>query len=187
MKITSGIYRGIILNSPKDKVVRPTLAKTRQAVFNMLRPFINGAVVADFFAGTGAYGFEALSNGAAKAVFVDASNGELIRQNASKLKLPSGRWEHIKMDFRQASGKLKGLKAGILIADPPYNRGFINTVLKLARINDILDRDGIAVMEMHRDERKDPALAAELVYWNVLKWKNYGETVVLALDIKKQI
>ena len=61
MRITSGFYSGITIKTPKGLEVRPTLSKIRQAVFNMLRPRLNGAVFFDFFSGSGAFGIEAVS------------------------------------------------------------------------------------------------------------------------------
>jgi len=72
MRIIAGTKRGrTIFTIPKDKFVKPVSARIRQSLFDILRPYITGAVFLDLYAGTGAVGLEALSRGAAKAVFVE--------------------------------------------------------------------------------------------------------------------
>lgn len=72
MRIIAGTRRSRkILTIPKDKFVKPVSARIRQSLFDILRPYITGAVFLDLYAGTGAVGLEALSRGAAKAVFVE--------------------------------------------------------------------------------------------------------------------
>ena len=73
MRIISGSARGRVLKSPKGMLTRPTLDRTRESLFNILENSggLRGAAVLDIFAGTGALGLEALSRGAASAVFID--------------------------------------------------------------------------------------------------------------------
>lgn len=72
MRVSSGLYKGKALLVPKTGVI-PTTDKLRQAVFNILMGRIQGARFCDLFAGTGAVGIEALSHGAAHAVFVESN------------------------------------------------------------------------------------------------------------------
>ncbi len=72
MRIIAGTCRGRKLFSPpKSKFVKPISARIRQSFFDIVRPYVTGAVVLDLFAGVGTVGLEALSRGAAKAVFVE--------------------------------------------------------------------------------------------------------------------
>jgi len=180
MKITSGLYKGIPISAPKGEDIRPTLAKTRSAIFNMLRPVINSTICLDFFAGTGAFGLEALSNGASKAVFIDTNHREAILKNTAKLKIPKTCFEIIKADYKDAMNIIKsnGIKADIVFADPPYNKGYIKNFLKLSYLNDNL-LNALIVIEMHRDERKE--CSEELKGWKIVKEKEYGETSVLII------
>lgn len=181
MKITSGEYAGIPLFTPKNHEVRPTLSKTRQAVFNMLRGGLPGSVCLDIFCGTGAFGLEALSNGAAKAVFIDRENRELMLKNAAKLKVPVSSYELLTCDYEQGLEKLakKGFKAGYVFADPPYNMGFITKLLKSSPLSDILNEEAVLVLEVHKNERKEmePAMSS----WRIYKEKNYGDVFILML------
>ena len=72
MRITGGKARGIPLASPKGDATRPATDQLREAVFSSLGARIEGAQVADLFAGTGAYGLEAMSRGAIGGIFVEA-------------------------------------------------------------------------------------------------------------------
>jgi 16S rRNA (guanine966-N2)-methyltransferase len=73
MRITGGRARGILLQVPTRGALRPATDFLRQAVFSSLGPLVAGARVLDLFAGTGSYGLEALSRGAARALWVDTS------------------------------------------------------------------------------------------------------------------
>jgi 16S rRNA (guanine966-N2)-methyltransferase len=181
MKITSGEFAGIPLFTPKNYDVRPTLAKTRQAVFNMLRGSFEGTVCADVFCGTGAYGFEALSNGAVKVYFIDKANRELLVRNAAKLKVSPGRYEIINADYQKGLGLMekKGIKADVVFCDPPYNMGYITNLLKNGLISDILNKGAMIVLEVHRKERDE--IDVLLDDWAVFKEKQYGDACILCL------
>lgn len=77
MRITGGKARGIPLKAPKGDATRPATDRMREAVFSSLGPSIEGCCVADLFAGTGSYGLEALSRGAASATFVENNRDAL--------------------------------------------------------------------------------------------------------------
>src|SRR5436190_17400994 len=83
MRITGGQARGIPLTLPKGDAVRPATDAMRQAVFSSLAARVAGARFLDLFAGSGAYGLEALSRGAAGGTFVekDARTAEFIHRN----------------------------------------------------------------------------------------------------------
>ena len=74
MRVVAGTAGGLRLHAPPGRALRPTSERVREAVFSSLGSIgaIDGAVVVDLFAGTGALGIEALSRGASRAVFVDA-------------------------------------------------------------------------------------------------------------------
>lgn len=159
--------------------VRPTLSKTRQAIFNILRPCIGGETVVDIFSGTGAIGFEALSNGASFAYFIDIANGDYIARNAEKLRLDGSSYRYIKGDYAKGLGILsnQGIKAGIIFADPPYNRGFIGSLLRSKAMGDILSDGGFFVAEIHDQEKNE--VSGGLHGWKIVKEKDYGGTWVV--------
>lgn len=88
MRIIAGQRRGHKISGPKRDLTRPTSDFVRESVFNILRDAVEGRVVVDLFAGTGALGLEALSRGAVRALFIerDRENAALIRANLATLR-----------------------------------------------------------------------------------------------------
>jgi len=184
MKITSGKFKGIPLYCHGSQV-RPTLVKTRQAVFNILRPVISNCIFVDLFAGTGAFGFEAISNGASKVYFIDNGNIQQLKKNAEKLKLEKIFYDIIVADYMRALKLLfeKKIKADIIFADPPYNKGYIAQLLKNDIIKEIINPDGIFIIEVFKEERK--GLESVMNGWEINKEKKYGDTHILFLKLKE--
>jgi 16S rRNA (guanine966-N2)-methyltransferase len=91
MRISAGEHRGRRLKSPRGEKTRPTSDRLRQAIFNVVAPRLGGARVLDLYAGTGALGLEALSRGAASAVFAERDREALrsLRANVEALGLAS--------------------------------------------------------------------------------------------------
>lgn len=89
MRIIAGSRKGHLIAAPKGLDTRPTSDRTREAVFNIVAPWVEDAEVLDLFAGSGAMGLEALSRGAARAVFVEADPQacRTIERNLDKLGL----------------------------------------------------------------------------------------------------
>ena len=135
MRIISGQWRGRPLTAPKGDATRPTADRTRETLFSMLTSRIGsfeGLTVGDFFAGSGALGFEALSRGAASCLFVeqDKPATDVIRANADRL--------GIKPDIRASSVLSLGSAPkplDLIFMDPPYGTGAGPVALdKLARL-----------------------------------------------------
>ncbi len=123
MRIIAGQWRGRPLTAPKGDATRPTADRTRETLFSMLLSRIGsfeGLAVGDFFAGSGALGFEALSRGAASCIFVeqDRAATDAIRANGDRLGL--------RPDIRQSSVLSLGPASrplDLIFMDPPYNTG----------------------------------------------------------------
>lgn len=92
MRITGGKAKGIILESIEADSLRPSTDALRQAVFSSLGPLVEGAQVLDIFAGTGAYGLEALSRGASQASFLEKNRKlqPILKVNALKVSQSAG-------------------------------------------------------------------------------------------------
>ena len=88
MRIIAGQRRGYKFDGPRDQSIRPTSDLVREAIFNILGDSVDGLLVVDLFAGTGALGLEALSRGAERAIFVDKNrdHAALIRRNIATLR-----------------------------------------------------------------------------------------------------
>lgn len=124
MRVIAGQYRSRILHAPPGLDTRPTGDRLRETLFNVLAPRIEGAVFLDLYAGSGAVGIEALSRGAAEAVFVERAEPALraIRSNLASLRI-LGRYA---LESRSVAAGLRRLtEAGrtmnLVFLDPPYN------------------------------------------------------------------
>ncbi|WP_447724944.1 16S rRNA (guanine(966)-N(2))-methyltransferase RsmD [Sphingomonas koreensis] len=135
MRIIAGQWRGRPLVAPKGDATRPTADRTREALFSMLASRVGGfedLAVADFFAGSGALGLEALSRGAASCLFVEQDRAALdaLRANADKL--------GVRADIRATSVLALGpapKPMDLILMDPPYGTGAGSVALdKLARL-----------------------------------------------------
>ena len=125
MRISGGVARGIPLAAPKGDAVRPATDGMRQAVFSSLGACVAGARFLDLFAGSGAYGLEALSRGAAGGVFVEqnAKAAACVRKNIAAVCKSLGR-EARALTVLQADARtvpLGGVEVPDLVfIDPPY-------------------------------------------------------------------
>src|SRR5215470_10486831 len=134
MRIVGGRLRGRMLAAPRSQAIRPTADRTRETLFNVLAHAygdpVSGARVLDLFAGTGALGLEAVSRGAAFALFVDdgAEARALIRANVAALGLGG-----VTRVFRRDATRLGAAHPvepfGLVFADPPYRKGLAERAL----------------------------------------------------------
>lgn len=122
MRVIGGEFRSRVLKSVAGLDTRPTPDRLREALFNVLAPRIGGAVFADLYAGTGAVGIEALSRGAARAIFVEQSREavRVIHENLASLGLGMGLVGRAIVRQSRALAGLSNLAADIVFLDPPY-------------------------------------------------------------------
>jgi 16S rRNA (guanine966-N2)-methyltransferase len=159
MRIIAGSHKGHTIQAPKGRDTRPTSDRVRENVFNILGP-VDGAAVLDLYAGSGAMGLEALSRGAAKAVFVerDGDAARTIERNLDKLRLAG---TIVRMDAvtALAAEAGSGRKYDLVLVDPPYEV-YADMEPKLARyLPSVLTVDGVVVVET--DAGVTPALPLE--------------------------
>lgn len=177
MRITGGMAKGHKLSGPKTAVVRPTADMVKEALFNILAPYIDETVFLDLFAGTGSVGLEAISRGAREVYFVDNKRQcvQLIKNNASLLRV-SDKAKIISADAIAAVDLLsrKQVRFDIIFMDPPYEMGYIIKTLKAIITTDILNKDGILVVQRSKRE----ALGLDGVGWSVYKERAYGDTIL---------
>ncbi len=151
MRVISGSARGLKLISPEGEKTRPTLDRVKEALFSMLFPYINGAVVLDLFAGTGALGIEALSRGADKSYFIDNSKEAIrvINSNVSAAKFvdKSVIFQMDAIRFLENCDQ----KFDIIFIDPPYANGLYESVIRLISEKQILKREGFVIIEQDLD------------------------------------
>src|SRR5947209_2167741 len=161
MRIVGGRLRGRALAAPKSQRIRPTADRLREALFNILMHAydnpIAGARVLDLFAGTGALGLEAVSRGAAFALFVDeeAEARALMRQNLEALGVAAA----TRIFRRDATtlGPAHPLEPfSLVFLDPPYGKGLAEKALLSARDGGWLTDDALIVVEETTDANFKP-------------------------------
>jgi 16S rRNA (guanine966-N2)-methyltransferase len=150
MRIISGQWRGRAIVAPKGDATRPTADRTREALFSMLTSRLGsfeGLAVADFFAGSGALGLEALSRGAASCVFVEQDRAAIDALKANLARLGGG--GKVAADVRAQS--VLALPPAtkpmdVILMDPPYGTGAGMVALdKLARLGWVGDATWISI------------------------------------------
>jgi 16S rRNA (guanine966-N2)-methyltransferase len=123
MRIIAGQRRGHKFDGPRDQVTRPTSDLVRESIFNILGDAVEGLLVVDLFAGTGALGLEALSRGADRAIFIERNreNAALIRRNIATLRYEDRAQVVLTDAYRWAKSYVPVEAEPIIVfIDPPY-------------------------------------------------------------------
>lgn len=183
MRIVGGRFKGRALAAPEGRGTRPTSDRAREALFNVLAhaawsPGMEGRRVLDLFAGSGALGFEALSRGAAFALFVetDAAARGAIRDNIERLGLFGITRIH-RRDATDLGAKPAGLgdPFDLVFLDPPYHKGLGEAALARLRGGGWITDDALIVFECGADE------APTVEGFATLDAREYGAAKVLFL------
>lgn len=176
MRIIAGRLRGRRLATVRGPI-RPTSARVREAIFNILGEEIRGGRVLDLFSGTGALGIEALSRGAQIAIFVEQNSAALqvLQKNLENC----GLTEVSRVISRSVSQGLKQLAAQqqqfeLIFLDPPYGRGLATAALALLAKSGVAAPGSRIVIEHGRQEE----LADIYLSLNRDDERRYGETIV---------
>ena len=181
LRIIAGDLKGRKLRSVHGTKTRPTANRTREAIFNILTSQIPGSRVLDLFAGTGAFGIEALSRKADQAVFIDIDNDSLavLRANIESLSLERQtriiRWNLIK--------NLNCLNAfdiafDLVYMDPPYMKNMIEPTLRNLHTSQSLTSGTLVIVE---HSQREPVVAGSLPF-EIADQRKYGKTLVTFLD-----
>ena len=160
MRIIAGSRKGARIFAPKGLEVRPTGDRVREAMFSLIGP-VDGADVLDLFAGTGALGLEALSRGAASAVFVDSDRvaAETVIRNLEKLGLEGARVYREDVGRRLSTDAASGRRYDLVLVDPPYRRFSSLQNALIQYLPEILAPGGTLLVETAADEEPELPLA----------------------------
>jgi 16S rRNA (guanine966-N2)-methyltransferase len=168
MRVVAGELGGRRIVAPDGTSTRPTTDRVREAMFNALGSagLIDGALVADLFAGSGAIGIEALSRGAERCVFVERDRTALraLDENIANLDL-SDRTRVLRSDAMSAAATVD---ADIVFADPPYDFVDWPDLLARVRADMVVAESGSAI------DAPDG--------WTVTRSKRYGRTTLTFLE-----
>lgn len=174
MRVISGAAKGRKLKSLRVDSLRPTSDRVKEALFNMIAPFINNdALIGDFFAGTGNIGIEFLSRGVKEVIFVEKDERcvKLIKENLKNINF-SNNARVFKSDvIRYIRSKICP-KFDIIFLDPPYKSQLAKLALEEIIKNDIIKPEGLVIAETTKN----------FVYndgrFQIYREKKYGDTKI---------
>lgn len=177
MRVIGGHDRGRRLKVPKGRSLRPTSARVKEALFDILPHDLSGAKVLDLYAGTGNVTIEALSRGAAEAILVDSSNqsGKAIRENLRRLRLA----DRTKVWIIAVTRAVKllacrGETFDVIFLDPPYEHGWVATTIKAVAEGELLRPSGVLIAEHSQREELQPRYGALVL----VDQRRYGNTLL---------
>lgn len=170
IRIIGGEWRGRKLTVPNVPGLRPTPDRVRETVFNWLAPTIRGAYCLDLFAGSGAFGFEALSRGASHVVMLDQSREVIdqLQKAAALLKT-----EQAEIYLARAPEQLKkpARPFDIVFLDPPYQDNILSRCCFYLEENGFLANNAIIYLEA-----KQALQPSDLpTHWQIIKSKKTGQ------------
>lgn len=176
MRVISGKYRGRRLESPIGNDVRPTADKVKESIFNVIQFDIGGSSFLDLFCGSGGVGIEAISRGADRVYFCDASKTS-IALTQKNLKGIDGNYKTLCRDFKDALYSVDG-KWDFIFVDPPYRCDYIADICSIIIQRGLLSDGGYIIYE-HSGEYEIPKGIC------VAKRKNFGIVTVDFLAVSK--
>ncbi len=164
MRIISGKYKGKKLNGFNIEGTRPTMDRVKESLFGMIQTYIPDSIVLDLFAGSGALGLEAVSNGAKECYLID-NNVEAIKTIKENSQNFEEQLNIIHIDYKKFL-KTTNKKFDIIFLDPPYKEKQLDTSLRIIEERGLLNKNGIVICEY---EIGEPHTTLELI-----KEKSYG-------------
>ena len=183
MRIITGKVKGLKLKAPSGFSTRPTSDRVKESVFNVLNGMVDFSEVEsvlDVFAGTGSLGLEALSRGASSATFIDFATTEIIAENIRRAKFENVatilRGDFTKM-LRKISRQQKTFD--LIFIDPPYKENLAETALELIGECELLNSDGLIIVEYGADEILDTK------NFESIRKINYGRTTAVEFLVVK--
>ncbi|MCE0484349.1 MAG: RsmD family RNA methyltransferase [Methylacidiphilales bacterium] len=184
LRVISGTAGGLHLQSPKRHALRPTQDRIRQVIFSSLADVVPGAHVLDLYAGTGSFGIEALSRGAASATFIEKEPEavECIRANLAHCHLQG---EAVKSDVSAYLDRPPDApRFDLIFADPPYikSRGPLNNEHLLRKLTPFLVSGGVFIWEHFAGG----TVQNDDTSWKILRNRTYGETGLTFLTFSRE-
>jgi len=181
MRIIAGSAGGIPLKTPKI-TTRPTKDRVRESLFASLGDLLSGAMVLDLYAGSGALGIEALSRGAASALFIEQEREacEIIQDNLSKARLEGGQVCRSRVAKFLPEHHVSSGGYDLIFADPPYARDQpaeeeLESLVNSDHLASMLSDKGVFVLESLASSELPESIAQ---HWDVRDERRFGETQI---------
>ena len=175
-RVISGKYKGSILEGDNIDGTRPTQSRVKESLFGMIQEKIDGSIVLDLFAGSGALGIEALSMGASFSYFVEQQSKtyNVLKRNIEKLNIKNSRiYKGDFITFLKNTDK----KFDIVFLDPPYNSCYINKSIELLLKRDLLNDNSFIVCETDNLSRID-----KFTSLCIRKERKYSDKYIVILE-----
>ena len=177
LRIIAGELKGRKLRSVRGTKTRPTADRIREAIFSILAFQIQDATVLDLFAGTGAFGIEALSRGAKSVIFIDVDNDSIsvLGENIKTFSL-EGLTKIFRWDLTRNLNCLNSLQSAfnLIFMDPPYNKNMIETTLFNLHYSQSMQNGARIIVEHSLQE---PVSISQLPF-KISDQRGYGKTLV---------
>ena len=180
LRITSGTLRGRSVAAPPGEGTRPLLTRVRKSLVDILRPRLPDAAVLDLFAGSGAIGFELLSNGARRCTMVEKSRAvaELIRHTADQLGVQVSVHHIDALEFLAQPPPAEAPFDVIMVA-PPYGQELQQQAVDGIAVSSLLAPGGLVVVQRDVSEPEWQPRAGAL---ERVRTQSYGRTVFEFLE-----
>ena len=158
LRVISGDLKGRNIKGFTLDGTRPTMDRVKESMFGSIQTIIPNSVFLDLFAGSGSIGIEAISNGAAKAYFVDNNKLaiSIIKENIDTFNI-NEQSEVLKMDYNEALKYFynNNITFDVIFIDPPYAMHIINEILDKISKYKLLYDDGVIICEVDNDYLKE--------------------------------
>ena len=168
VRINAGVWRSRLLKFPDVDGLRPTPERVRITVFNWLGQYLTGKTCLDLFAGTGAFGFEALSRSAKNVTMVENSHVAYQSLLQNQILLKAENCQILNQDallFLAQNSQISAQKFDVIFCDPPYNKAWLEKLLPI--LNQHLSQDGMLYVEAEFEIKTDST-------WQVIKQNKAG-------------
>ena len=189
MRIIAGKFKGITLFAPTDKKIRPLKDLVRESIFNFLTHSnkilfrLKQSNILDLYSGTGSFGLECVSRGAAEVVFFEKEKEaiNILEKNIKKLKVEEETkifsddiFNVIKKHDRALFDWLPDLKLDLIFCDPAFKDTNINDLIELIIAKDLLKKNGIIILHRHKNTKEKFT-----TYFKVIDERVYGLSKII--------
>ena len=176
MRVISGYLKGRVIKGYNIDGTRPTMSRVKMSLFGSIQGYIKDSVVLDLFAGTGALGIEAISNNSKYCYFVDNNKKviDTLKGNINNLDIKD-KSRLLYMDYNKALKILRddNIKFDLIFIDPPYNYKNINDIVDIITKYNILNKNGLLIMEFKYDN-----ISVDNSIYILHKFKKYGDKFI---------
>lgn len=174
MRVISGTLKGRNILGYDIEGTRPTMDRVKESLFATIYDYLEDSTFLDLFCGSGNIGIEAISNGSKLCYFVD-NNSEackVVRKNLDNLNI-NDKAIVLNYDYKKSIKMFgsEGKKFDVIFADPPYDYHVIDKILGLIDEYDILNDNGIVVVEFEKEKLKDSYGNLKLIKEKKYSWK----------------